>query len=225
MLSEACRSKVGSGSLILKARSKLIKILWILIFGVVLIWSGIGPKDYPTWALEVSPAVLGAILVAVTRARYPLTPLLYFFVLAHCVVLMIGGHYTYAEVPFFDGLLGFERNNYDKLGHFFQGFVPALLTREILLRNAVVEGRGWLALFVISIPLAFSAFYELLEWWVALLSEQGAEAFLGTQGYVWDTQSDMLLALIGAAACLLLLPGYHDRQLRRHPWPRPAQHG
>lgn len=149
-----------------------------------------------------------------TRSRYPLTTLAYILILIHCVILMIGGHYTYAEVPFFDGLLGSERNNYDKVGHFFQGFVPALLAREILIRKKVVNGRGWLALFVISVCLAFSAFYELIEWWVALASGEEAEAFLGTQGYVWDTQSDMGLALLGAMSSLLLLSGIHDKQLR-----------
>ncbi len=144
-----------------------------------------------------------------------MTPLLYLFVLLHCIVLMVGGHYTYAEVPLFDGLFGAERNNYDKVGHFFQGFVPALLVREILIRRQVVNGAGWRNLFVVSACLAFSAFYELIEWWVALLSDQAADAFLGTQGYVWDTQSDMLWALVGAIGALLLLSRLHDRQLGR----------
>ena len=126
---------------------------------------------------------------------------------------MIGGHYTYAEVPYFDGLFGFERNNYDKVGHFFQGFVPALLAREILIRKQVVNGQYWLGVIIISITLAFSAFYELIEWWVALASGEDAEAFLGTQGYVWDTQSDMGLALLGAITLMLLLANYHDKQL------------
>ena len=125
-----------------------------------------------------------------------------------------GGHYTYAEVPGFTGWFGSERNNYDKIGHFFQGFVPAILAREILIRKQVVNGSRWLALFVVSVCLAFSAFYELIEWWVAELSGEGAEAFLGTQGYVWDTQSDMALALIGSIAALATLSSFHDRQLR-----------
>jgi putative membrane protein len=158
--------------------------------------------------------MIGGVLLAATYNSFRLTPILYVFILLHCLVLMIGGHYTYAEVPFFDGLLGSERNNYDKVGHFFQGFVPALLAREILIRKKVVNGRGWLALFVISVCLAFSAFYELIEWWVALASGEEAEAFLGTQGYVWDTQSDMGLALLGAVSSLLLLSGIHDKQLR-----------
>lgn len=130
---------------------------------------------------------------------------------------MVGGHYTYAEVPLFDDFktwFGFERNNYDKGGHFFQGFVPAILAREILLRLDVVKSKGWMNLFVVSICLAFSAFYELIEWWVAAATGEGAEAFLGTQGYVWDTQSDMMLALIGAICALLLLSKVHDRQLQ-----------
>ncbi|UOB74813.1 DUF2238 domain-containing protein [Pseudoalteromonas sp. APM04] len=182
-------------------------------FGV-LIWSGINPKDQFTWLLEVIPAMIGLALIASTYKYFKLTSLLYFFILVHCIVLMIGGHYTYAEVPLFDNLFGSERNNYDKVGHFFQGFVPALLAREILLRKQVVNGRGWLTLFVISVSLAFSAFYELIEWWVALLTGENAEAFLGTQGYVWDTQSDMALALFGAICSLLLLSKLHDTQLK-----------
>lgn len=127
---------------------------------------------------------------------------------------MIGGHYTYAEVPFFEGLFGAERNNYDKLGHFAQGFVPALLAREILLRKHVVNGNHWRNIIIISICLAFSAFYELIEWWVALIAGIDAEAFLGTQGYVWDTQSDMWFALIGAISSLSLLSSTHDKQLK-----------
>ena len=138
---------------------------------------------------------------------------MYFFILAHCLLLMIGGHYTYAEVPLFDGLFGAERNNYDKVGHFFQGFVPALLAREILIRKQVVNGDIWRGFMIISICLAFSAFYELIEWWVAILSGEDAQAFLGTQGYIWDTQSDMALALIGATVSLLLLSRIHDKQL------------
>jgi len=140
--------------------------------------------------------------------------MLYVFILAHCLVLMVGGHYTYAEVPLFDGLFGAERNNYDKVGHFFQGFVPALLAREILIRKQVVNGDIWRGFIIISICLAFSAFYELIEWWVAILSGEDAEAFLGTQGYIWDTQSDMALALIGAISSLALLSRAHDKQMK-----------
>ncbi len=144
---------------------------------------------------------------------FRLSPLLYFLILAHCIVLMIVVHYTYAEVPFFDGLFGAERNNYDKVGHFFQGFVPALIAREVLIRKHVVNGQHWLNVVIVSITLAFSAFYELIEWWVALASDEAADAFLGTQGYVWDTQSDMGFALLGAILSLLVLPKMHDKQL------------
>jgi len=180
-----------------------------------LIWSGVNPKDPFTWFLEVAPAMIGIVIMAATYNSFRLTPVLYGFILLHCIVLMIGGHYTYAEVPFFDGLLGADRNNYDKVGHFVQGFVPALLAREILIRKRVVNGRTWLAFIVISICLAFSAFYELIEWWVALATGEDAEAFLGTQGYMWDTQSDMALALLGACSSLLLLSAVHDRQLQK----------
>lgn len=126
---------------------------------------------------------------------------------------MVGGHYTYAEVPLFNGLFGSDRNNYDKVGHFVQGFVPAIVAREILIRHAVIKTRRWMNFFIVSFCLGFSAFYELIEWWVALASGQDAEAFLGTQGYIWDTQSDMGLALVGAIIALLLLPRFHDKQL------------
>ncbi len=191
-----------------------MKYIWLFIFLATLIWSGINPKDQLTWLLEVAPAMIGLVLIAVTYKSFKLTSLLYVLILAHCIILMVGGHYTYAEVPFFDGLFGAERNNYDKVGHFFQGFVPAILAREILIRKNAVNGSGWRNLFVISICLAFSAFYELIEWGVAEASGEGADAFLGTQGYVWDTQSDMLLALVGAICALMLLSRFHDKQLK-----------
>jgi putative membrane protein len=194
-----------------------IKYLWLAIYCGVLIWSGIEPKDYFTWILEVAPAIAGLILLAAINGSFRLTPILYFLILAHCIVLMVGGHYTYAEVPLFDHLFGAQRNNYDKLGHFFQGFVPALLAREILIRRRIVNGRWWRDFVIVSICLAFSAFYELIEWWVALSSGQEAEAFLGTQGYAWDTQSDMRFALTGAICALLFLSWLHDRQLDELP--------
>ncbi|MFT6558825.1 DUF2238 domain-containing protein [Sneathiella sp.] len=193
-----------------------MQILWLAVFVAVLIWSGINPKDYFTWFLEVLPAIIGLGLLAATRKRFPLTPLLYFLILVHAVILMVGGHYTYAEVPLFDvirDLMESDRNNYDKVGHLAQGFVPAIIAREILIRLSVVKTPEWRTLFIISICLAFSAFYELIEWWAALLSGEAAEAFLGTQGYVWDTQSDMALALLGSILALILLPRLHDRQL------------
>ena len=189
---------------------------WLVVFLAVLAWSAWAPHDYPTWWLEVLPALIGLVILAVTRRRFPLTPLVYGLILVHAVILMVGGHYTYAEVPLGDWVRdwsGGERNNYDKLGHFAQGFVPAMIAREILVRLRVVTRRGWLALIVVALCLAISAFYELIEWWVALLSDTAAEAFLGTQGYVWDTQSDMFFALAGATAAMLLLSRLHDRQL------------
>jgi len=194
-----------------------MRLLWIAIFMVVLIWSGIAPKDGITWALEVFPAVAGATVLWFTRERFPLTPMLYVLILVHCVILIIGGHYTYAEVPIgdwvrdaFDG----TRNNYDKLGHFVQGFVPALIARELVIRRGVFNSANWRNFFIVSFCLGFSAFYELIEWWVALLSGQGAQAFLGTQGYIWDTQSDMAFALWGSIIALLLLSKAHDKQLQ-----------
>lgn len=181
---------------------------------IFLIWSGINPKDYFTWFLEVLPALIGVVILYCTYNTFKLTSILYFFILIHCIILMIGGHYTYAEVPFFDGLFGFERNNYDKLGHLFQGFVPALIARELIIRKSLVNGHIWRNIFIVSICLAFSAFYELIEWWVALATGENAESFLGTQGYVWDTQSDMALALLGAILSLILLSKIHDKQLQ-----------
>lgn len=188
-------------------------IVWLTVFTLVLIWSAIEPKDRFTWWLEVSPALIALAIMAATRRRFPLTSLAAILILIHCIILMIGGHYTYAEVPFFDNLLGMERNNYDKVGHLAQGFIPAIVAREVLIRNEVVKGRWWLTLFIVSFCLGFSAFYELIEWWVALLSGEGADAFLGTQGYEWDTQSDMGFALLGAVSALVLLSRLHDRQL------------
>ncbi len=188
------------------------------VFLLVLIWSGINPKDYLTWIMEIAPALIAVIVLLVTRTRFPLTNLLYGLILVHCIILMIGGHYTYAEVPLFDWLKNnghFDRNNYDKIGHFAQGFVPAIVAREIIIRNDVLNHKGWLNFFVICVCLAISAFYELIEWWVALLIGQDAEAFLGTQGYIWDTQSDMAYALLGAVLALVTLSQLHNRAIAR----------
>ena len=192
-----------------------MRILWLGIFLLTFIWSAINPKDYFTWILEVAPAVIGLGVLVSTRHSFPLTALLYGLILLHCVVLMVGAHYTYAEVPLFDGLFGAERNNYDKLGHFIQGFVPAMIARELLIRKQVVNGAAWRNFIIVCFCLAFSAFYELLEWLAAVMAGSSAEAFLGTQGYQWDTQSDMALALLGAITALLLLGRIHDRQLER----------
>jgi putative membrane protein len=194
-----------------------MQILWIAIFVVVLIWSGVQPHDQATWVLEVLPAVIAAGVLLMTRKRFPLTRLLYVLVLIHCVILMVGGHYTYAEVPLGEWLRALSdgsRNNYDKLGHFAQGFVPAIAAREIVIRRHVFSTAAWRNFFIVCFCLAVSAFYELIEWWVALLSDDAADAFLGTQGYVWDTQSDMLWALSGAVLALLLLGSIHNRELR-----------
>ena len=193
------------------------QLIWIAILAGVFIWSAIEPRDRPTWYLEVFPVIIGVVVLAATYHSFRLTSLLYILILLHCVVLLVGGHYTYAEVPLFNemkSLFGFERNNYDKIGHIMQGFVPAMIARELIIRLDIIRGRYWRDFFIICFTLALSAFYELLEWWVALLSEQAAEAFLGTQGYEWDTQSDMGYALIGAIAALVLLPKLHDRQLK-----------
>lgn len=192
-------------------------LAWSIAFLVVLVWSGIRPHDYPTWLLEVLPALIGAGILWFTRTSFPLTRLTCVLILVHCIILMVGGHYTYAEVPLFDWIrdaTGGDRNNYDKLGHFVQGFVPAIIAREVVIRKEVFNSVRWRDFFIVMFCLGFSAFYELIEWWVALLSEEAAESFLGTQGYVWDTQSDMALALLGAVLALLLLGGRHDRQMK-----------
>jgi putative membrane protein len=195
-------------------------VSWVLVFAVVFIWSLISPADFLTWMLEVSPAVAALIILGLTYKQFPLTPLVYFLILFHCVILMVGGHYTYAKVPLFDiisEMTGSGRNNYDKFAHFFQGFVPAMIARELLIRFKVVSGPYWMAFIIVSICLAISALYELIEWMVAAISDTAAEAFLGTQGYEWDTQSDMALALLGACCALILLNRLHDRQLSRLP--------
>ena len=192
------------------------RIVWLTIFFLVLAWSAWQPHDYPTWWLEVLPALIALIVLFLTRKRFPLTPLAYWLILLHSIILMVGGHYTYAEVPLGDWLSnwsGGSRNNYDKLGHLAQGFIPAIVVREVLVRNTVVAVRGWLSFIVVSICLAISALYELIEWWVALLSGEAADAFLGTQGYVWDTQSDMFLAFLGAIAALVVFSALHGRQI------------
>jgi len=194
----------------------MLRIAWIGVFVAVLAWSGIAPHDYPTWGLEVAPAVIAAIILWMTRERFPMTRLVYALILIHCIILMVGGHYTYAEVPAGDwvrDLVDGRRNNYDKLGHIAQGFIPVMVAREVVIRLEVFTSKRWRNFFIVSFCLAFSAFYEMIEWWVAILSEEAAESFLGTQGYTWDTQSDMFWALIGAISALLLLGRWHDRQI------------
>jgi putative membrane protein len=190
------------------------------IIVAALIASGIAPFERLTWLMEVAPVLIALPILAATRKSYPLTTLLYVLIAAHALVLIGGGAYTYARVPlgfWLQDLLGTERNPYDKIGHLLQGFVPAMVAREILLRGAYVNGRRMTAFLCICIALAISASYEMVEWAAALLMGQGADEFLGTQGDIWDTQSDMFMALVGASAALALLSGWHDRQLTKLP--------
>lgn len=185
---------------------------------VALVASGIAPHDRLTWALEVSWVAVALPLLIVTRRHFPLTPLLYRLLFLHALILILGGYYTYARVPlgfWAADLFGFTRNHYDRLGHLAQGFIPAILAREILVRRSPLAGSRWLPILVVCICLAFSAFFELIEWSSALVLGADAAAYLATQGDPWDTQADMLCALLGAIAALALLSRLHDRQLRR----------
>jgi putative membrane protein len=188
----------------------------LFIFFAVLIWSGIRPHDYFTWVLEVSPAVTALVLLSAIYKRFRFTNFAYTLILLHCIVLMVGGHYTYAEVPLFNWIrdyYGLQRNSYDGVGHFMQGFVPAIIAREVLLKASPLKRGKWLTFVVICIVLAFSAFYELIEWWISLLTGSKGDAFLGTQGDIWDTQKDMVLCLAGSILSLLTLSKAHDRAL------------
>jgi len=193
---------------------------WMLAaFAMVLAWSAIAPFDYFIWWLEVFPALIGFVVIAATYHRFRLTTFAYCCILLHACVLMIGGHYTYSEMPLFNWLrdtFDLARNYYDRLGHVAQGLFPAIVAREILIRLSPLESGKWLFFIVVCICLAISALYELVEWWVSLLTGTAADAFLATQGDVWDTQWDMFLALVGALAGQLLLARYHDRQLEHH---------
>ncbi|MEZ4333095.1 MAG: DUF2238 domain-containing protein [Myxococcota bacterium] len=198
-------------------RARLLTSGSILLF-VLLVLSGWHPYDRPTWWMEVAPVLIACPILFVTRRRFPLTTLLYVLFFLHACVLIVGGTYTYARVPIGFAVadwLGLERNPYDKLGHFFQGFVPAIAAREILIRGRFVHGDRMRRFLVLCVVLAISASYELVEWGAALAMGQGADAFLGTQGDPWDTQSDMFLALIGALVALASLAPFHDRQLDR----------
>ena len=199
-------------------RYRLLPRTLLALFAIVFIWSAVRPHDYFTWCLEVFPAVIGLVLLIATRKTFPLTPLVYTLLCLHAMILCVGGHYTYADVPIGNwarDAFGLARNHYDRLGHFAQGFVPAMLSREILIRRNVVRGRGWTYFIVVAICLAVSAAYELLEWSVSAATGSKGDAFLGTQGDVWDTQKDMLLALIGALTAPPLLSRMHDRQMAR----------
>lgn len=195
-----------------------MRITWLVIFFIVLFWSAIGPKDFILWLLQITPVVVGFFLLVFTHKKFPLTRLLYLLILIYSIIIMVGSHYSYSEVPLFDSIrpyFGFERNNYDKIGHFAQGFVPALIVREILIRKNVVESRSWMNFFIICICLAFSAFYEFVEWGVAVLSGKPAAVSLGTQGFIWDTQADMAFALIGSLVALIFFSKIHDKELKR----------
>ena len=195
----------------------MIKI-FLLIYFVVFIWSSINPKDYFTWFLEVFPAIIALIILTFTYKNFKFTPLVYSLILIHSIILMVGGHYTYSEVPLFDfikDVFNHDRNNYDKLGHFAQGFIPAMVAREIIIRKNIINIEAWRNFFIVCFCLGFSAFYELIEWWVAILSNDSANDFLGTQGYICDTQSDMAWALFSSIIALILLRKYHDNQLKK----------
>lgn len=184
-------------------------------FGV-LAWSAYKPHDYFTWFLEVTPALLALTIVAALWNRFRFTDLVYWLITAHCIVLMIGGKYTYAEMPVFSWIrdeFGLARNYYDRLGHFMQGFVPAIIAREVLMRLNVVAKKPWLNPIIVAIVVAFSAVYEFVEWWVALATGESATAFLGTQGDQWDTQWDMFMCTVGACLSLALLSRLHDAKL------------
>lgn len=191
-------------------------LITLFLFGLV--FSAINPHDYFTWILEVFPAIIGFTVLLVTFKKFQFSYLTYFMILFHCYVLFIGGHYTYAEVPLFDWIREVfhqSRNNYDKVGHFTQGFVPAMITRELLIRKDVVKKGGWLSFLTVCVCLSISAFYEFLEWFVAIVSVQNSDSFLGTQGYVWDTQSDMLYAFMGALSMIILFSKNQDRQIEK----------
>jgi len=200
------------------ARPSRYEITLLVLVLAVLLWSGIAPADRFTWVMEVFPVLIAVPVLLATYKRFRFTPLVYTLIAIHASILMLGGKYTYAEVPlgfWMERVFGFTRNNYDRIGHFAQGFVPALVAREILSRKSPLKGSRWLPFVVVSICLAFSATYELIEWFTAEMTGSGATAFLGTQGDVWDTQWDMFMALIGAITSLLLLSGLHTKQLER----------
>lgn len=193
-----------------------IQIL-IILFLVGLSISAIQPHDYFTWFLEVFPAIIGFIILSVTYKNFQFTFFTYCFILIHCYILFIGGHYTYAEVPLFDWIketFHQSRNNYDKVGHFAQGFIPAMIVRELFVRKNIISTKGWLNFLVVCVCVSISAFYEFLEWFVAEMTGESADAFLGTQGYAWDTQSDILYATMGAITMLILFSKIQDRQMK-----------
>lgn len=192
------------------------QLILIILFLIGIIISGIQPHDYFTWLLEVFPAIVGLIILVLSYKKFSFTMLTYWMILVHCYILFIGGHYTYAEVPLFDWikeLLHQSRNNYDKVGHFAQGFIPAFIVRELLIRKQIVKRGNWLSFLTVCVCVFVSVMYEFIEWFVAVGTGESADAFLGTQGYVWDTQSDMLFATIGAISMLLLFSKIQDKEI------------
>ena len=188
----------------------------LVVGAALLVWSGITPADRTTWILEVFPIFIAVPLLLATARRFPLTPLAYRLIFVHALILMLGGHYTYAQVPlgfWMQRVFGFSRNHYDRIGHLAQGFVPAIIAREILVRRSPLRPGKWLFVIVLCVCLAISACYEFIEWWSALIGGSAADAFLGTQGDPFDTQADMLMALIGAFLAQALLARLHDRQI------------
>lgn len=196
---------------------KNIYIMLVVFFGT-LIWSIINPKEGFTCFLEIIPAIIGLLILVFTFRKFRFTDFTYLFILVHCIILFVGGHYTYADVPLFDWIkevLDQSRNNYDKVGHFAQGFVPALIIRELFIRKNVIANKSFFNFIIVSICLAISAAYEWIEWAVSLMTGEGGDAFLGTQGYIWDTQSDMLFATIGALCALVFLSKVQDNYLEK----------
>jgi putative membrane protein len=196
---------------------KRLHVALLAAVGMVFVWSAIEPHDYFTWFMEVFPAIIGAAILFWTYRTFPLTHLAYTLIAIHMIILMVGGHYTYAEVPLFNWIrdnFHLARNHYDRVGHFAQGFVPAIITREILLRRTPLLPGAWLNFLTITVCQAISAWYEFIEWWTAVAGGAKSDAFLGTQGDPWDTQWDMFTCLIGVTVALLTIRKLHDRQLR-----------
>ena len=194
----------------------MIKTVLLISFFAIFVWSGMHPHDYFTWVLEVFPAIIGLVVLLLTYKKFKFTDLVYTLFWIHAIILLVGGHYTYEKIPLFDWVkewFHFSRNHYDRLGHFAQGFVPAMVTREIVIRKNIINGKGWRFFFIVCTCLAISALYELFEWWVSVATGTAAQAFLGTQGDVWDTQWDMFFALVGSIIALLTLSKFQDRQI------------
>lgn len=192
--------------------------IMLVVFVGTFIWSIINPKEGFTCFLEIIPAIIGVLILALTFKKFRFTDFTYFLILIHCIILFIGGHYTYAEVPLFDyfrEIFNQSRNNYDKVGHFAQGLVPAMIIRELFIRKEVICNQSFFNFIIVSICLAISAAYEWIEWGVSVATGDGGDAFLGTQGYVWDTQSDMLFATIGAVVGLILFSKIQNRQIQK----------